>query len=199
MAFTSGLALVLMLLAATPAHADSPLITVGQWDESAKCVTWVYNGNFDIDSFTRDALPGEWVPSWHVESLRAGATLIRADAYYFNQHPESNDPAVCKDPSSLQFDVRTSRFLGWYRGRNGWDAGLAPSGRGGLAGNIPSNRVTETGGQVLTQNGDHPFFDFNRAHMTAVRVASTLLVTESALEPHYRLREPLRQGNVGES
>lgn len=168
--FLLGLACLQMSFPATPAYADSPTITVGQWDPSYDCggiyyrpgrVAWVYNGDFDLDSFTRDALPGEWIPSGPVHSLRSGATLIRADAYYFNQNPESNDPRICRASGTTQFDVRTSRIQGWYRGRNGWDDGLAPEGKGGLAGNIPSNRVTETGGEVLTQNGTHPYFEFN--------------------------------------
>ncbi|PKO23626.1 MAG: hypothetical protein CVU38_03325, partial [Chloroflexi bacterium HGW-Chloroflexi-1] len=67
--------MVLFLVDADLAFAQSPVVTVANWNSQQLCIDWIH-GTYDVDTFTRDALPGEVYSFWHAEALRANAILI---------------------------------------------------------------------------------------------------------------------------
>ncbi|MBE7469769.1 MAG: hypothetical protein DPW09_23575 [Anaerolineae bacterium] len=140
---------LLVLLMPGPAYAASPTIIIGIVGTNG-CVTGITK-RFDLDTFTRDSLPQEVSSSWSVRAIRANAVLIRNVARYFQQNPESNDPAVC-NPTGQFFHLRTTRIQGWAQGRGATE---------GNVNNMTNNQVTYTGGEVLLKNNQNFFSPFN--------------------------------------
>lgn len=71
-------------------------------------IIWVKTVPF-ID-YVRDSLPNEWMPSWHPESLKAGAIAVKMFAWYHTLHPTTLD--------GFRFDVdNTVNFQTYREGR----------------------------------------------------------------------------------
>ncbi len=123
--------------------AQSPVVTVANWDTQQRCINWIH-GTYDVDTFTRDALPGEVYSFWHAEALRANAILIRSVAYHHTIDPQWDDGfPFCNGISPQFYNIHTARVQGWQ------------GGRGAVMGNVnnrTNDRVTDTGGRVLLQN-----------------------------------------------
>jgi peptidoglycan hydrolase-like amidase len=47
----------------------------------------IYVMNVNFDQYIRDVLPNEWMPSWRLESLKAGALAVKMSAWYHHLHP----------------------------------------------------------------------------------------------------------------
>jgi peptidoglycan hydrolase-like amidase len=47
----------------------------------------IYVMNVNFEQYVRDVLPNEWMPSWHSESLKAGALAVKMFAWYHHLHP----------------------------------------------------------------------------------------------------------------
>lgn len=52
-------------------------------------IMWVQTIPFE--QYCEDVLPNEWVPSWNIESLKAGAMAIKMFAWYHHLHPVTVD------------------------------------------------------------------------------------------------------------
>ncbi len=52
-------------------------------------VMWVQNVPFN--QYCEDVLPNEWIPSWDVDALKAGAMAIKMFAWYHHLHPVTID------------------------------------------------------------------------------------------------------------
>jgi len=52
-------------------------------------ILWVQTLPFE--QYCQDVLPNEWVPSWDIESLKAGAMAIKMFAWYHHLHPVTVD------------------------------------------------------------------------------------------------------------
>lgn len=148
------------LLTAQIASAASPVIVVAKWDSVNACVSFAY-GAYDVDTYTRDALAGEWFSSDPKGSLRAGSVLIRSDAVYYTiagkeEYHNSVAGRTCPGVTSFYFNLRTSTFAGWGPGKGATQRGLANT--------IPNNQVTQNGGQVLLKSQNVTFFPVLRCH-----------------------------------
>lgn len=136
--------------------AASPIVAVGNWNAAFQCPgnpvqgrIETYLGSYDIDTYTRDSLAGEVFSFWSVEGIKANAVMIRTMAMYFYQSPESN--YLC-NITGRTINLRTTRIQGWQVGLGATDKGIAS--------NIPNDRVTDTGGRVITRNGQVPLLEF---------------------------------------
>jgi hypothetical protein len=138
------------------ALANSPInVVIAKWDSTNQCVLFAY-GFYNVDTVARDGLAGEWFSTDPKQALRAGADLIRSDAVFFSTHPEWTDPIAgqnCAGVDQFYFDMRNSRFEGWGPGKGALDKGIAN--------HIPNNQVTNTGGEVVAQNGTAKYYEFN--------------------------------------
>lgn len=148
------------LLSAQIANAASPVIVVAKWDSVNACVSFAY-GAYDVDTYTRDALAGEWFSSDPKGSLRAGSVLIRSDAVYYTisgkeEYHNSVAGRTCPGVTSFYFNLRTSTFTGWGPGKGATQKGLANT--------IPNNQVTQNGGQVLLKSQNVSFFPVLQCH-----------------------------------
>jgi peptidoglycan hydrolase-like amidase len=52
-------------------------------------IMWVQS--IPYEQYCEDVLPNEWVPSWNLESLKAGAMAIKMFAWYHHLHPVTID------------------------------------------------------------------------------------------------------------
>lgn len=103
-------ALVVFGATFAPASAGSgPTMNVGAWNYYAQCVTSL-RGWGPGDILNWQTLPGEWIPTWPTESLRAGASIIRTDQAWFFFNPEN--AYVC-NTSGWFIHYRDSRFQGY--------------------------------------------------------------------------------------
>lgn len=50
-----------------------------------------YVQTIGFQEYCRDVLPNEWIPSWNVEALRAGAIAIKMFAWYHTLHPVTEE------------------------------------------------------------------------------------------------------------
>lgn len=48
----------------------------------------------DFSTYVSDVLGNEWIPSWNLQSLQAGALAIKDYAWYEMLHPDYSSPAV---------------------------------------------------------------------------------------------------------
>lgn len=91
----SILVVILIITIAVPEYTQpqtvyahlGPIQSVGHWDINRQCVISI-KGTDAVENITKDTLAGEWSPSWNIQSLKAGAALIRTDAIYFDSHPD---------------------------------------------------------------------------------------------------------------
>jgi hypothetical protein len=91
----------------------NPNETVAAWDDLNQCVKGL-SWEGDIETLLRNTLPGEWIPSWHMESLKSGATIIRQDMWYKYNHPEGNwGLPFCPGVPSYFFHWRDSYLAGF--------------------------------------------------------------------------------------
>lgn len=147
-------------LFAQVANASSPVIVVAKWDSTNACVSFAY-GAYDVDTYTRDALAGEWFSNDPRGSLRAGSVLIRSDAVYYStpgkeEYHSSVAGRPCPGVTAFYFNLRTSTFAGWGPGKGATDKGLAN--------NKPNNQVTQNGGEVLLKNQNVNLFPVRLCH-----------------------------------
>ncbi len=140
------------------AEAASPVVVVAKWDSTNRCIAFAH-GAYDVDTYTRDALAGEWFSTDPVASLRAGAVVIRSDAVHYSQNPEWTDPIAgntCPGVPRFYFNLRTSIFAGWGPGKGATDRGNSNRN--------PNLQVTRTGGALLVQNQSVRFFPLRLCH-----------------------------------
>ena len=139
-------------------EAASPVVVVAKWDGTNRCIAFAH-GAYDVDTYTRDALAGEWFSTDPIASLRAGAVVIRSDAVHYSQNPEWTDSIAgntCPGVPRFYFNLRTSIFAGWGPGKGATDRGISNRN--------PNLQVTRTGGAFLLQNQDVRFFPLLLCH-----------------------------------
>lgn len=66
-------------------------------------ITWVKTVNFD--EYQRDVLPNEWLPSWNLESLKAGAVAVKMFAWYHTLYPTVADGFRYEVDNSVNFQT----------------------------------------------------------------------------------------------
>lgn len=102
-----------ILLALVPgrSHGDSPpQQTVAHWNGT--CVEsdhWTY----DTENLVKQTLPNELIAgSAHINALRANATIIRQDSWYYHNHPEGPPGTTIPFCAgvSYQYDWRDSKM-----------------------------------------------------------------------------------------
>ncbi len=64
-----------------------------------------------FEQYCEDVLPNEWMPSWHPESLRAGAMAIKMFAWYHHLHPVSIDGFTFDVDNTVNFQT----YRSWSR------------------------------------------------------------------------------------
>jgi peptidoglycan hydrolase-like amidase len=80
----------------------------GQPDPRGRIV-WVQTVPFE--QYCEDVLPNEWMPSWHPESLRAGAMAIKMFAWYHHLHPVTIDGFTFDVDNTVNFQT----YRSWSR------------------------------------------------------------------------------------
>ncbi|MCL6625466.1 SpoIID/LytB domain-containing protein [Alicyclobacillus shizuokensis] len=70
-------------------------------------IVWVQSVPFY--QYCEDVLPNEWMPSWHSESLKAGAMAIKMFAWYHHLHPITIDGFTFDVDNTTNF--QTFRYL----------------------------------------------------------------------------------------
>lgn len=70
-------------------------------------ITWVQTVPFD--TYCRDVLPNEWLPSWRPASLQAGAMAVKMFAWYHHLHPVTIDGFTFDVDNTVNF--QTFRYL----------------------------------------------------------------------------------------
>ncbi|MDQ0188992.1 SpoIID/LytB domain-containing protein [Alicyclobacillus cycloheptanicus] len=70
-------------------------------------IQWVQTVPFE--QYCEDVLPNEWVPSWNIEALKAGAMAIKMFAWYHHLHPVSIDGFTFDVDNTVNF--QTFRYL----------------------------------------------------------------------------------------
>ncbi|WP_083520860.1 SpoIID/LytB domain-containing protein [Alicyclobacillus kakegawensis] len=70
-------------------------------------IVWVQSVPFY--EYCQDVLPNEWMPSWHAESLKAGAIAIKMFAWYHHLHPITIDGFTFDVDNTTNF--QTFRYL----------------------------------------------------------------------------------------
>ncbi|MBX6353345.1 MAG: SpoIID/LytB domain-containing protein [Thermoflavifilum sp.] len=70
-------------------------------------VLWVQTVPFE--QYCEDVLPNEWVPSWHMEALKAGAIAVKMFAWYHHLHPVTIDGFTFDVDNTVNF--QTFRYL----------------------------------------------------------------------------------------
>ncbi|MCL6515438.1 SpoIID/LytB domain-containing protein [Alicyclobacillus sp.] len=72
-------------------------------------ILWVQTVPFD--EYCEDVLPNEWVPSWHIEALKAGAMAVKMFAWYHHLHPVTIDGFTFDVDNTVNFQT----FRYWSR------------------------------------------------------------------------------------
>jgi peptidoglycan hydrolase-like amidase len=72
-------------------------------------IVWVQTVPFE--EYCQDVLPNEWVPSWHVEALKAGAMAVKMFAWYHHLHPVMIDGFTFDVDNTVNFQS----FRYWSR------------------------------------------------------------------------------------
>lgn len=80
----------------------------GQPDPRGRIV-WVQAVPFE--EYCEDVLPNEWMPSWHPESLKAGAMAIKMFAWYHHLHPVTIDGFTFDVDNTVNFQT----YRSWSR------------------------------------------------------------------------------------
>ncbi len=108
----SGIFAVVSLALVWFSHADrasafGPNVTVAQWN--GLCVTGV-RWTYGIEDLVKQTLPNEWFDIWSPDALRAGASVIRQDYWYFHNHNDTGVP-FCSGVAPYSYDMRSSRMV----------------------------------------------------------------------------------------
>jgi peptidoglycan hydrolase-like amidase len=72
-------------------------------------IVWVKTVPFE--QYCKDVLPNEWMPSWHPESLRAGAMAVKMFAWYHHLHPVTIDGFTFDVDNTVNFQT----YRAWSR------------------------------------------------------------------------------------
>jgi peptidoglycan hydrolase-like amidase len=72
-------------------------------------IVWVKTVPFE--QYVEDVLPNEWMPSWHQESLKAGAMAIKMFAWYHHLHPVTIDGFTFDVDNTVNFQT----YRAWSR------------------------------------------------------------------------------------
>lgn len=89
-----------------PVAALGPNVIVAEWNGS--CVTSTRWATYGIEDLVKQTLPNEWIDGWRIDALRAGASVVRQDYWYFLHH---SDPApFCTGVTPYSYDMRNSRM-----------------------------------------------------------------------------------------
>lgn len=78
----------------------------GEPDPRGK-ILWVQTVPFD--QYCEDVLPNEWIPSWQLESLKAGAMAVKMFAWYHHLHPVTIDGFTFDVDNTVNF--QTFRYM----------------------------------------------------------------------------------------
>jgi peptidoglycan hydrolase-like amidase len=70
-------------------------------------ILWVQTVPYE--QYCQDVLPNEWVPSWHIEALKAGAVAVKMFAWYHHLHPVTIDGFTFDVDNTVNF--QTFRYL----------------------------------------------------------------------------------------
>ena len=76
------------------AQAGPTSIRVGQGCSCSSCGSVV---TVSMQTYVKRVLAHEWIPSWHYESLKAGAVAIRTYAAWYVYHPISGSYDICNN------------------------------------------------------------------------------------------------------
>ena len=109
----------------TRVDAYGPSVTVAGWNETDQCIRserWTYS----IEDLVKQTLPVEWQGgAGHPPgSLRAGASIIRQDYWFFYRNPEGGLP-FCFDVTPYFYHVRRSQLAGFVEGSAAFDTAAA--------------------------------------------------------------------------
>lgn len=91
------------------AAATGPTIVVVHWDVVGQCISGLKGSNY-LENVDKDTLPNEWYGTDPLEALKAGASIIRTDAYWFHVTPESDPAPWCAGVTPFTYDFRDSRM-----------------------------------------------------------------------------------------
>ncbi|GMA49441.1 hypothetical protein GCM10025857_07980 [Alicyclobacillus contaminans] len=72
-------------------------------------IAWVQTVPFE--QYVEDVLPNEWMPSWHPDSLRAGAMAVKMFAWYHHLHPVTIDGFTFDVDNTVNFQT----YRAWSR------------------------------------------------------------------------------------
>lgn len=90
--------------------ATGPWIVVAHWNYSSQCISGEAGENY-LETVDKDTLPNEWTASTDpAEALKAGASIIRTDAYYFHVTTNSDLATWCAGVTHFTYDFRGSRM-----------------------------------------------------------------------------------------
>jgi len=109
----------------------------------------LYVTRVDFHEYIRDALPNEWFPSWHPNSLQAGALAVKMFGWYHTLHPTTLD--------GFTFDVdNTTNFQMYDPGHRSVDSEAAVDAALPLAFVEPDGRIVDINYRAGYQGGPNP-------------------------------------------
>lgn len=92
MAFGFAPEFVSMVSTASAANPAPSTIRVGRNCSCRSCSTVV---TVSMETYVKRVLPHEWIPSWHAESLKAGAIAIRSYGAWHVYNPAASNYDIC--------------------------------------------------------------------------------------------------------
>lgn len=69
----------------------------------------LYVQTVGFEQYCEDVLPNEWIPSWNPQALRAGAIAVKMFAWYYTQHPTTEQGFTYDVDNTTNF--QTFKFL----------------------------------------------------------------------------------------
>lgn len=118
----------------------------------------LYVKTVPFDEYVMNSLPGEWMPSWHENSLRAGAIAVKMYAWYRVLNPMRLD--------GWEFHVdNTANFLNYREGIRFSRTDEAYLSTRNLALTAPDGSIVELGFRAGYQ--DSPNWPYRNANMLA--------------------------------
>ena len=106
--------------------------------------TCVYVRNFKLETYVTNGLPGEWIPSWDANAVKAGSVAYRSYGAYFVANPDC--PSVgANGACTVAYDISNTAARQLYDPKN------YPATKGSSA------DVSATAGVVLTSDGVSTF------------------------------------------
>lgn len=116
----------------------------------------LYVARVDFHEYIRDSLPNEWFPSWHPNSLQAGALAVKMFAWYHVLHPTTLD--------GFTFDVdNTTNFQTYDPGHRSEQSEAAVDAVLPLAFVEPDGRIAEANYRAGYEGGPNP--EYRNANM----------------------------------